>query len=315
MGKIEAIRHKVRTQAEQWKVWRDAPLPGKGTVAVVSRLIGALFRAFLVMVLVATPSILLPDSTLDTRQLAALIGEFLGTFVFVEYAATYPSLVEFRHAPPFNRIRFVSVFVTVFLLSIVVRDQMEQTTLTQLVAILGSVVGESMDFDYSPVRLVALAFATGPDSLSYEFVRTAAGIAYLVSLVSLVIFTFLLRGENWPSREGGFNFWINLPTFDPTSGGDVVKRLERDGRVNIVLGLVLPFLVPAVVDAAVGGFGVMPSDNPQLVIWIVSAWSFLPASLFMRGIAMGRIADMIRQTRERAAKPEGERLSPAFSGS
>jgi len=314
LGKIEAIRHKVRKQAEQWGAGRFTPLPGKGTLAVVSRLIGALFRAFLVLVLVATPSILLPGTTDDTRQVSVLIGVFLGVFVFVEYAATYPSLVEFRHAPPFNRVRFISVFITVFLLSVVVRDQMDPTTLTRLVAALGAIVGQSMDFDYSPVRLVALAFATGEDSLSYDFVRTAAGVSYLVSLMSLVVFTFMLRGENWPSREVGFNFWINLPTFDPTSGGDVVKRLERDGRVNIILGLVLPFLVPAVVDAAVGGFGVSPSDNPQLVIWIVSAWSFLPASLFMRGIAMGRIADMIRHKRARAEKQESEGLSPAFSG-
>ena len=27
---------------------------------------------------------------------------------------------------------------------------------------------------------------------------------------------------------GSFNVWINLPTFDPTTGGDVVERLERD---------------------------------------------------------------------------------------
>ena len=30
----------------------------------------------------------------------------------------------------------------------------------------------------------------------------------------------------------------------------------------------------------------------------MTAWAFLPASLFMRGIAMGRIADMIVETRQ-----------------
>lgn len=279
---------------------------------MVSRLFGALLRAVLVMLLVTTPSLLLPGTSIDSRQVASLIALFLGVFVFIEYAATYPSLVEFRHAPPFNRIRFVSVFLTVFLLSVVVRGQTDPTDLTQFVSVLGSIVGASMDFAYSPVRLVTLSFTSAPGSMSYEFVRTAAGISYLVSLASLVVFTFMLRGENWPSREISFNFWINLPTFDPTSGGDVVKRLERDGRINILLGLVLPFLVPAAVDAAVGGFGVVPADKPQLVIWIVSAWSFLPASLFMRGIAMGRIADMIRAKRESVARSEG--LEPALSG-
>jgi hypothetical protein len=37
--------------------------------------------------------------------------------------------------------------------------------------------------------------------------------------------------------------------------------------------------------------------SPQTLIWTMAAWSFLPASLFMRGIAMGRIADMIREKR------------------
>lgn len=313
MGKTVAEFRETRIQAETWKRWRLAPLPQTGTLAVVSRLIGALARAVLVMLLVTTPSLLLPGTSIDSRQVASLIALFLGVFVFIEYAATYPSLVEFRHAPPFNRIRFISLFVSVFLLSVVVRGQTDPSYLTQFVSALGSIVGASMDFAYSPVRLVSLAFVSAPGDLSYEFVRTAAGISYLVSLASLVVFTFMLRGENWPSREISFNFWINLPTFDPTSGGDVVKRLERDGRVNIILGLVLPFLVPAVVDAAVGGFAIVPSDNPQLVIWIISAWSFLPASLFMRGIAMGRIADMIRAKREKVQRAEG--FEPAFSGS
>ncbi len=31
-------------------------------------------------------------------------------------------------------------------------------------------------------------------------------------------------------------------------------------------------------------------ENPQTLIWTISAWAFLPASMIMRGIAMGRIA-------------------------
>jgi hypothetical protein len=39
-------------------------------------------------------------------------------------------------------------------------------------------------------------------------------------------------------------------------------------------------------------------DSPQTMVWTVAAWAFLPASLFMRGIAMGRIAEMIEQRRQ-----------------
>jgi hypothetical protein len=59
-------------------------------------------------------------------------------------------------------------------------------------------------------------------------VRTAAGTAYLISLVSLALFVIVLKMAGWPSTKSAFNVWVNLPTFEPTAGGDVVDRLVRD---------------------------------------------------------------------------------------
>ncbi len=85
----------------------------------------------------------------------------------------------------------------------------------------------------------------------------------------------------------------------------MVERLERDARFNIALGFLLPFLVPAVVKSATALFGSVTLENPHTLIWTTAAWAFLPASLFMRGIAMGRIAGMISEKRMRTAN-EGE---------
>jgi hypothetical protein len=41
-------------------------------------------------------------------------------------------------------------------------------------------------------------------------------------------------------------------------------------------------------------------QNPQTQIWTIAAWAFLPASIIMRGVAMGKIADMIEEKRRRA---------------
>jgi hypothetical protein len=57
-------------------------------------------------------------------------------------------------------------------------------------------------------------------------------------------------------------------------------------------------LTPAVVKIASSGFAPITLESPQTLIWTMTAWAFLPASLFMRGIAMGRIADMIVETRQ-----------------
>lgn len=297
MGKIEAVRHNVReiVGTRSWHWIRTVRV--EGGQAVFSRLSGAIVRALLVMVLVATPSVLLADITSDTKQMVALVALFAGLLTFVEYNGTYPSLIEFRDAPPFNRVRFLMLFGTVFCLSIIERGRVAPSTLTDLVEAVGLLIGQSMDFPYSPVRLATLMVSDHATEAQVSAVRTAAGMAYLISLLSLSIFVVLLKVGRWPDNRRAFNVWVNLPTFDPTAGVDVVQRLNRDARVNIALGFLLPFLTPAVVKIASTGFEPLTLAAPQTLIWTMTAWAFLPASLFMRGIAMGRVADMIRQTR------------------
>ena len=311
LGKIEAIRHKVRDNVGQ-RAWQSTMFSQfEGGKAVVSRLTGAAVRAFLVMVLVATPSVLLPDVGTDTKQMVALVALFAGLLTLVEYNTTYPGLIEFRDAPPFNRVRYLMLFATIFTLGVLERGIADPSTLTELMSAVGGLIGNAMDFPYSPVRLATLMMTDSalPDQVT--IVRTGAGMAYLISLISLAIFVVLLKAGSWPKRDEAFNVWVNLPTFDPSAGGDVVDRLERDARINIALGFLLPFVIPAVVKAASEGFEPLTLTSPQTLIWTLSAWSFLPASLFMRGIAMGRIADMIREKRRAKSAVEHTEFAPA----
>jgi hypothetical protein len=66
---------------------------------------------------------------------------------------------------------------------------------------------------------------------------------------------------------GPFNARVYLTVFNPTADGDVVDRLDRDARVNIALGFLLPFLVPAMVQAGSNGFEPLSFTLPQTVIW------------------------------------------------
>lgn len=278
---------------------------------MISRLTGAIVRAMLVVLLISTPSMLLPGVTADGKQIVALVAIFGAALTIFEYASTYPGLVEFRDAPPFNRIRFVSLFTTVFLLTVICRGIIEPTTLTMFVQAVGALIGFAIDFPYSPVRLVLLMLPEGTSPEHMALVRTTAGMSYLISLLTLAIFIIVLRLRRWPSANGTFNVWVNLPTFDPTAGKDVVQRLERDARFNIALGFLLPFLTPAAVKAASSLFGTVTLENPQTLVWTVAAWAFLPASLFMRGIAMGRVAQMIADKRRQTyAEAEEAGLQP-----
>ncbi len=261
-------------------------------------------RAVLVMLVVATPTVLLADLRADSQQMVALIALFMAALTLAEYNAVYPGLVEFRDAPPFNRIRFLMLFATVFCLSAIERGRTHPSTLTELVHAVGALIGLSMDFPYSPVRLATLMMAGNATEAQVGAVRTAAGMAYLISLISLAIFVIIMRLGNWPRRDRPFNVWVNLPTFDPTSGGDVVARLTRDARWNIAIGFLLPFIIPTVVEMASVGFPPLSLTSPQTLVWTMTAWSFLPASLFMRGIAMGRVAEMIHARRQASGDAE-----------
>src|SRR6056297_173768 len=197
---------------------------------------GALTRAILVVLLILIPSLFLPSPQLASPELLLLLSIIAAILPFIEYAAIYPSLIEFRDAPPINRIRFISLMTTVVLLTFFTNHAFMPTNLTALVAHLGGLIGDFLDIPYSPVRLVILLLPDNAAPAEYETLRAAAGIAYTISVVTVLAFFFVVKVLGWPAGAGAFNVWTNLPLFDPTSGGDVVARLQRDANVNPILG-------------------------------------------------------------------------------
>lgn len=257
-------------------------------------------RAFLIALLVAMPALFLAERSTDAAQIIALLALVAALLTFVEYVGDYPSIIEFRDAPPFNRIRFLALFVTVLTLTLIERGESHPTAMSQLLKHIGSGVGDLLDFPYSPVRLMVLVATDEMTPRQAEMMRTSAGLSYLVSLVAITAFIIVVRVLDWPIRRGAFNFWVNLPLFDPTVGKDVLYRLKRDGHVNIALGFLLPFLIPAIMTMASEIIDPLSLTEPQTLIWTMSAWAFLPASLIMRGVALTRIAELIEEKRRRA---------------
>ncbi|EBA08433.1 hypothetical protein SSE37_16513 [Sagittula stellata E-37] len=250
--------------------------------------------------LIVLPAMMLPQISPDTTQIVALLALVAAMLTFVEYVSAYPSLIEFRDAPPFNRTRFLALFFLVVLMTLIVRGAEAPTPMTGPLRGIGHDIGVAMDFPFSPVRLMVLAAPTEASEPARDLIRSLAGLSYLISIGTLVIFVALVRLLDWPLRKGAFNFFVNLPLFDPTTGGDVLLRLKRDSHINVALGFLLPFLFPALMKlASLWGFApdIMKSQH---LIWTMVAWSFLPASLIMRGVALMRIADLIEEKRRRA---------------
>ncbi len=264
-----------------------------------NRLPGALVRAVMVVILVIMPALILPRGAQDSFQIVALFAIFAAIFTIVEYSSASPSLVEFRDAPPFNRVRFSTLFATVLCLSVIFRGYVAPSAITEIFQRSGASIGAVIDFPYSPVRLMVLMLPEDAPADLVQRVRDGAGLSYLVSIFAIVWFILVLRLRQWPRRDGPFNVWVNLPTFDP-AGGDVVERLERDGRINVILGFLLPFLVPAALKLFASFGAPVQLDDMHTLLWMISAWAFLPASILMRGVALSRVAQMIRRQRKMA---------------
>lgn len=300
MGENEANRHNVRDQVGTTTQHRTASGQVEGKRAVVSQLASALMRAFLVALLVVTPSLLLATTGADTEQLVVILAFIAASMTFIEYYGTSPSIIEFRFAPPYNRLKFGGLAAAIILLTLICRETYVHSNWGYLLTKLGHDLGNAIDFPYSPVRLMVLMLPSDATPELVSLVRTSSGISYMVSLVMMFAFLSCVRLLGWPTRSGAFNVWMNLPLFDPTGGGDVLARLKRDAGLNIVLGALLPFIIPAAVKAASDLIDPISMADPQTLVWTVTAWAFLPASMLMRGIAMSRIADLIEEKRKRA---------------
>ncbi len=263
------------------------------------RLISAIMRAIIIMIVLSTPSLLIPGTTDQGAQMVSLLALIMGVFVIVEYAARFPALIEFRDAPPFNRVRVVALFLTLYSLSVLVGMDGADTTLAIVIATIGNFVGWMLDFPFSPLRLVLDHLPEDIEPHFAQQVKAMAGLSVLVTTCALAFFTFIMRTGRWPGRESPFNVWINLPTFDPTTGGDVVKRLTQDGRVNIIFGIFSPFVIPVVAVMGANQLDLPVLASQHTMVWAITIWMFLPLSLIMRGQAMLRIASMIRARRAR----------------
>ena len=90
-----------------------------------------------------------------------------------------------------------------------------------------------------------------------------------------------------------------------------MHRLQRDARINIALGFLLPFVIPAIVKVTSDLIIPITLQTPQTLIWTISAWAFLPASMIMRGIALNRVAELIQDKRRRAYADAQDTLQAA----
>ena len=276
---------------------------------MIVRITEAAIRGILVALMVLTPALYLPSTTSNGTGIVIFLAILAFLLTFSEYNSAFPNFIEFRDAPTVNRLRFVGLVSMVTFLTMICKNAYAPTDMTGLFYSIRLVVANVADFPYSPVRLVVLMLPGHASQPLVELVRISARVAYVAALVTIVSFAYAVKLRGWPTGNRAFNVWVNLPLFDPTKGGDVVARLQRDGRLNIDIGALLPFLIPAMVKLLPAFVTPIALSNPQTLIWTLCAWAFLPASMIMRGMATLRIAGLIVEKRRACSTAETTQIA------
>jgi hypothetical protein len=268
-------------------------------------------RGILVAVLVLLPAVLLPGVSQDVAQAVTLIALISAAVVMAEYAAAYPGLIEFRDAKPYNRLRFAMLALVVIVLTLFQRE-IANGDPGMLSAVAFWLAG-AFDFTFSPIRMLALSLPEGLTIGHLINVMATASLAFVTSLIGLLVFLAAMALGYWPSKGSTFNVWINLPNFDPTKGVDVVQRLERDAQINVLLGVILPFSLPVLLHVSSLLIQPLTLETGLTMVWGMAVWAFIPISLITRGVAMYRVAQLIRAQRRRIAEEEAAVPLPARS--
>jgi hypothetical protein len=264
-----------------------------GVVVVIRRFIGASVRALLVISMILVPAMILPMSQSVGASLIALVAVITGAFTWSEYFSTYQTLVTFRAAAPFNRLRFIFLFGVITMTSVLVKDFLDPSEHFTFVQSLGVLCASVLDFQFSPVRIMSLLLPSGTPQVYVDLLMHAAGLAFVLAVMCVGCFAVLVSTRRWPEQKKVFNIWVNFPLMDHVSEEEIVPQLRRDSTVYYSLGILMPFLIPVVFKLAAPLFNAMVLLQAQTLIWVIAFWAFIPVSCLMRGIAMSRIATMI----------------------
>lgn len=260
---------------------------------VLNRLIGAVFRAMVVILIIALPSFILPGSSLNARELSMIAGGVVGAFTIFEYAAKSPGFVDFRFAPPYNRMRVAIIASELLVIAFYYRD----LELGGSMEAFGAALAGLADLPGSPVRMTLDMFADTLTPGQLSRLGTAMSIAMVLALGLSILFATLLWISRWPVDRAGFNLWVNMPNFEPSEVGRTERRLYRDGMLNMLFAPLILFTAPYVLPLASSTLGSNLLREPQSVVWLASLWAFVPASLIIRGAAILKISWILRRAK------------------
>ncbi|MCO4824120.1 MAG: hypothetical protein KC451_04640 [Amylibacter sp.] len=240
------------------------------------------------------PAIVLPEISHNAADLAILSAAIAAAFVVFEYGFTTPSLIEFRFAAPYNRIRFALLALLLTGIAFAFRGPVEQTATTIAVSSFAVTSASIWEFTGSP-----LMFFNGMtkelDAEGRLLLSNAAALSLSLTVLALIVFSAVIWMFHWPLKARNFNLWVNMPNFDSNVGVKTQQILRQSALVNMIIGLSLPFLIPQAALTFIGPLEPISSTNSLLLLWMIAIWCFVPAASILRSIALYKVATLINE--------------------
>jgi hypothetical protein len=227
-------------------------------------------------------------------EFALIIGAIIGMFTFFEYGSTTPGFVDFRYAPPYNRFRAFTIAMQVVTITLVCRA-VELGLSDSMLVNWAQQAAQMLDFKYSPVSMAIdniLSDSRFSDTTAILLVYSIT-TSFVVGVGMTLGLSTLLWVFGWPRDRENFNLWANLPTFQPSDGAAIPKRLRRDAYFNIILGVVLIYALPFIPKYGFDWLTVDIFENNQALLWATTLWVFIATSLIARASAMLKIARIL----------------------
>ena len=261
---------------------------------MLTRLAGASVRAALVAAMIVLPAIVLPEISPNAADLAIISAAIAAAFVVFEYGFTTPSLIEFRFAAPYNRIRFALLAILLTGIAFAFRGPVEQTATTIAVSSFATTSAGIWEFTGSP--LVFFNNLTRElDTEGRLLLSNAAALSLSLTVLALIVFSAVIWMFHWPLRAKNFNLWVNMPNFDSNIGAETQQTLRQSALISMIIGLCLPFLIPQAALAFMGPLQPINSANSLLLLWMIAIWCFVPAASILRSVALYKVANLINE--------------------
>lgn len=265
---------------------------------------GAVLRAALTGAAALAPSLILADGAATPGGVVMAAAAAL--IVLAEYGAKTPALLDFRFAPPVNRLRFALVCAALGAVTATLAlDGGGGGAAGQAVRAAAGAISAALDFPASPARLAAEAVARpsapGPEAGA----QAAAAVALAVAAPGAVVGALVLWFGRWPGPPERFDPMTNLPVFEPATGPDAPQRLRRLGRLVILTALATPLALLVLARFAVAILDPELFRAPMVLAWSATLWAGLPAAMIVRGAAILKLARVLADDRDgaEAARP------------